>query len=58
MNRQVTLMFLDKYTKSSVIQQTTSSGTALSQQGEASNKMLPPYDKNIENMECFQCLQK
>ena len=48
MNRQVTLMFLDKYTKSSVIQQTTSSGTAFAQRGEASNKMLPPYDKILK----------
>ena len=40
-------MLLDKYTKSSVIQHTTSEGKSFAQRGGASNKQLPPYDKNI-----------
>ena len=43
-NRQGTL--LDKYTKSSVSQQTTSEGTTFSQRGWGRNKQLLPYDKN------------
>ena len=40
-------MLLEKYTKSSVIQQTNSEGTPFYQSSEASNKQLPPYDENI-----------
>ena len=40
-------MFLDKYTKSSVSQQTDSEVTPFSQRGGAINKHIPPYDKNI-----------
>ena len=47
MNRQGALTLLDKYTKSSVIQHTTSKGTSFSQRGGAINKQLPTYDKNI-----------
>ena len=46
-NRQLNLMLLGKYTKSSVIQNTTSEGTAFAQRGGSSNRQLPPYDKNI-----------
>ena len=38
-------MLLDKYAKSSVIQQTNSEGTSFNQRGGTSNKKLPPYDK-------------
>ena len=59
-NRQGTAMLLDKYTKSSVRQQTTSVGTQFAQRGGASNKQLPPYDKNIYwgDIQCFIYLQK
>ena len=40
-------MLLDKYTKSSVSQQTNSEETLFAQRGGASNKQLPPHDKNI-----------
>ena len=40
-------MLLDKYTKYSESQYTTSEGTSFSQKGGDSNKQLPPYDKNI-----------
>ena len=46
-NIQGALTLLDKYTKSSVIQHTTSKGTSFSQSVGAMNKQLPPYDKNI-----------
>ena len=56
---QGTLMLLDKYTKSSVSQQTTSEGTPFSERGGASNKQLPPYDKKYwENMKCLRCFNK
>ena len=40
-------MLLDKYTKYNVRQYTTPEGTSFTQRGGASNKQLPPYDKNI-----------
>ena len=40
-------MIVDKFTKSSVIQQTTSEGTPFYQRGGAVNKQLPTYDENI-----------
>ena len=40
-------MLLDKYTKSSVIQHTTSEGTSFDQRGGDINKQLPPYHINI-----------
>ena len=46
-NRQVTLILLDKYTKSSMIQQTTSKGTSFAQTGGARNEQFTQYDKNI-----------
>ena len=40
-------MLLGKYTKYSVIQNTTSEGTAFAQRGGAGNKQIPQYDKNM-----------
>ena len=44
-NKQVTLMIIYKYTKSSVSQQTTTEGTPFAQRDGTSNKHIPPYDK-------------
>ena len=58
-NRQVNIVPLEKYTKYSLIQQTTSEGTTFSQTGGSSNKQLPPYyEKYWGNIQCFRCLHK
>ena len=58
-NRQGILMLLEKYTKTSVIQQTNSEGTSFDQRSGESKKLILPYDKKCRKyMQGFICLYR
>jgi len=58
-NRQATLHLLDKYTKTAIVNQPISEGTAFAQRGGKGKKDKEPFDKSYwKDKTCYECQKK